>query len=136
MSSSLRSLTYVSQVVDAMSEAEFTQLGLKAARLNALDGITGLLVFNGNRFCQTIEGSPAALDDLLARLRRDDRHAEVEVVQDEAISERRFRSWDMQLLSVPADREQALAIARARLDSHADMAARSKIYEVVALASS
>ena len=131
MSDRLRSLTYVSRVSDSMSETEFTQLGLEAGRLNALDGITGLLVFNGERFCQTVEGAPAAIDDLLKRLHRDPRHTEIEVVDDEVIEVRRFRSWDMQLLAMPDDREAALDLARVRFDADADFAARAKIYQTV-----
>lgn len=131
MSETLRSLTYVSRTTGEISEAAFTQLGLEAARLNALDGITGLLVFNGHRFCQTIEGAPAAIDSLLARLGADPRHADLQIIEDQAIAERRFRSWDMQILSVPAERDAALAMARARLDSQADVTARAKIYKII-----
>lgn len=133
--SSLRSVTYVSEITDEMSDADFLQLGVTAARLNALDGITGLLVFNGRRFCQTVEGSSDALDHLLGRLKQDPRHDSIQVIEDQPIDARRFRSWDMQLLSVPADREEALEVARSRLDSEADVAARKKIYEIVAAAS-
>jgi hypothetical protein len=131
MSDSLRSLTYVSRVSDTMSETEFTQLGLEAGRLNALDGITGLLVFNGARFCQTVEGAPAALDDLLRRLTRDPRHSDIEVIDDVAIEARCFRSWDMQLLAMPHDRQAALDLARVRFDAEVDFAARAKIYQTV-----
>jgi hypothetical protein len=127
---SLRSLTYVSRAVLPFGGDYLQQLGLEAARLNALDGITGLLVFNGARFCQTIEGSPEAIENLLARLRRDRRHENVTVIDDAPVEERRFRSWDMQLLSVPADRDEALAVARTRLDP-ADLAARERIYQTV-----
>lgn len=131
MTNSLRSLTYASRVSDAMSDTEFTQLGLEAGRLNALDGITGLLVFNGERFCQTIEGAPAAIDDLLTRLHRDPRHTDLIILSDEAASERRFRSWDMQLLSVSRDRQAALDLARQRFEADADFAARATIYRTV-----
>lgn len=127
----LRSLTYVSRSTDFMSEAEFTHLGLEAARLNALDGITGLLVYNGERFCQTVEGAPAAIDSLLQRLGADPRHHDLEVIDDGAIVQRRFRSWDMQLLALPGEREAALALAQSRLDSSADVDARAKIYQTV-----
>ena len=135
MPEALRSLTYVSQTTDRMSESAFTQLGLEAARLNALDGITGLLVFNGQRFCQTVEGSPAAIDNLLTRLAADPRHCSLQIVEDMCVPNRRFRSWDMQFVSIPADRDAALQVARERLDSEVDVAARQKIYEVVELAS-
>jgi len=130
MPETLRSLTYVSEAREAMSEAEFTQLGLQAGRLNALDGITGLLVFNGARFCQTVEGAPAAIDSLLGRLNADPRHCAINVIDDQLVTQRRFRSWDMQLLVVPSEREAALDLARTRLDT-ADVDARAKIYETV-----
>jgi hypothetical protein len=127
----LRSVTYSSRAVLPFGEQDFHRLGLEAARLNALDGITGLLVFNGDGFCQTIEGSPEAIGDLLCRLRHDPRHSAFTILNDEAIQERRFRSWDMQLLTVPKDRDQALSLARTRFDQP-DLAARERIYETVA----
>jgi hypothetical protein len=127
----LRSLTYCSRAVQPFDDEDFRRLGLEAARLNALDGVTGLLVFNGGSFCQTIEGAPEAIGDLAERLRRDARHRDFTVLSDLPIGERRFRSWDMQLLSVPDDREQAIAIARTRFEQ-ADLAARERIYETVA----
>lgn len=131
MVQSLRSVTYISRATQPMSEVALSQLGLEAARLNALDGITGLLVFNGERFCQTIEGSAEAIANLVARLRRDRRHTDFEIVADEQAKDRRFRSWDMQVLSVPEDREAALDLARSRLDSELDVAARAKLYATV-----
>jgi hypothetical protein len=131
IASNLRSLTYVSRPTAPMSELEFTQLGLEAGRLNALDGITGLLAFNGERFCQTIEGSREALDSLLDRLSSDSRHSDLQILADETIDQRSFRSWDMQLLTVPDDCRSALAVASSRLDSQVDLAARTKIYETV-----
>jgi hypothetical protein len=114
-----------------MSDAEFTHLGLEAARLNALDGITGLLVYNGERFCQTVEGAPAAIDSLMERLQADSRHHDLAVIDDAVIPQRRFRSWDMQLLALPSERDAALAFAQSRLDSSADVEARAKIYQTV-----
>lgn len=128
----LRSLTYVSQAAEPMPEEAFNLLGVEASRLNALDGISGLLVFNGASFCQTIEGSPEAVEALLGRLLRDPRHTDVRVIADERVPTRRFRSWDMQLLRVPDERSAALDAARARLSSEEDLRARERIYETVA----
>lgn len=127
----LRSVTYTSRAVPPFGDNSFRQLGLEAGRLNALDGITGLLVFNGTRFSQTIEGGPNAIGDLLVRLARDPRHTEFEIVSEETIAARRFRSWDMQILSVPEECQAAIAFAKKRLDSELDVAARAKLYETV-----
>lgn len=128
---SLRSVTYTSRAVSPFDDQAFHNLGIEAGRLNALDGITGLLVYNGSRFSQTIEGAPDALDDLIGRLRRDQRHADFLIVEDAPIANRRFRSWDMQVLTVPEECQAALEFAKRRLDSDLDVEARAKLYETV-----
>lgn len=48
---------------------------VKAAReFNASQGITGLLLFDGERFIQYVEGYPQAITDLCEKLQRDPRH--------------------------------------------------------------
>lgn len=128
----LRTVTYVSQAKQPFAEDDFQRLGVEAARLNALDGITGLLVYNGTSFCQTIEGFGPAIDDLIGRLRRDPRHSGFTVLSEEVIENRRFRSWDMQLLSVPGERDDAMARARARFSEPSDESTRNAIYRTVA----
>ncbi len=129
---SIRSLTYVSQATQPMSDDAFSVLGIEASRLNALDGLSGLLVFNGTSFCQTIEGASDAVDALMERLRNDPRHDDLRIIDDGMIDARRFRSFDMQLLRVPEEKAAALHAARARLDSEDDVRARERIYETVA----
>ena len=65
----------------------------RAANLAA--GITGILVFDGMRFCQHLEGSRKQVLALLERIRKDLRHTQVEVVYQGALSERRFRSFSL-----------------------------------------
>lgn len=50
----------------------------------------GLLIFNGTHFLQITEGSPHAIDDLVERLRRDQRHSGVEVRDERTIEKRSF----------------------------------------------
>ncbi|MCW5259244.1 BLUF domain-containing protein [Verminephrobacter eiseniae] len=48
---------------------------IKTARaFNASNGITGVLLFDGERFCQYIEGNPVAVNALVDRIRQDPRH--------------------------------------------------------------
>lgn len=74
-----------------------------ATHLNALDGVTGLLIYNGRQFCQVIEGAESAIDDLIARLRRDPRHSEIVIEDERTIAEREFPGWSMQLAEVSID---------------------------------
>lgn len=48
---------------------------------DARDDITGLLVFDGQAFCQFVEGPRNAIATLLARLERDPRHLKMRVLQ-------------------------------------------------------
>jgi hypothetical protein len=52
---------------------------IQTARLfNAAHGITGVLIFDGERFVQYIEGPPDEMDCLITRLQNDPRHADFE----------------------------------------------------------
>ena len=65
----------------------------RAANITA--EITGILVFDGMRFCQHLEGHRKPVLALLERIRQDERHTQVEVVYHGPLSERRFRRFSM-----------------------------------------
>ena len=96
----LKSLTYTSLARLDLTEDGGVAIHREAARQNALDGITGLLVFNGTHFLQILEGSDDAIEDLLQRLRRDRRHEAVEVRDERMIDQRLFGDWSMELVRV------------------------------------
>ncbi len=98
----LKSLTYTSLArLDLVAE-DIEAIHRSARDLNALDGISGLLVFNGTHFLQIIEGAENAVDDLVTRLRRDPRHTGVEVRDQRRVEERSFPDWSMELVRVSA----------------------------------
>ena len=99
---SLRAIVYVSEATQAIDEDHAIVLAEQARRLNALDGITGMLVCNGTAFCQYVEGSPGAIDDLLARLRRDPRHRDLRITFDQPQAARSTPSWEMRLFGMDA----------------------------------
>ena len=98
----LKSLAYTSLARLDLGSADLVDIHQTARRLNALDGITGMLVFNGNRFLQIIEGAEEAIDSLLERLRRDVRHSALEVRDARLVAERSFADWSMELVTVSA----------------------------------
>lgn len=98
----LKALTYTSRASIDIGARELEDIHRTATQLNALDGITGMLVFNGTRFLQIVEGADLAVDELLARLRRDPRHSAIEVRDERRIEVRSFPGWSMQLLRVSA----------------------------------
>jgi hypothetical protein len=62
---------------------------------NGSDGITGLLLADGTRFLQALEGEADAVRACYARIALDDRHCDVVTVADEPIEHRQFGSWSM-----------------------------------------
>ena len=62
---------------------------------NAERGITGLLIFDGSRFCQHLEGPSQAVDALMKRIACDERHSEVRVLYRGERPERRYKRFDL-----------------------------------------
>lgn len=98
----LKSLTYTSLARIDLSAEDLHDIHRAARELNAIDGITGLLVFNGTHFLQIVEGAEDAIDDLLDRLRRDPRHSAIEVRDERMVDARSFPDWSMELVRVSA----------------------------------
>lgn len=68
----------------------------KAREANASLGLTGLLVFDGQRFCQYLEGPRDTLHQLLERIQADPRHGQIVLHQHDALPGRRaFQDWSI-----------------------------------------
>ncbi|MEA3064453.1 MAG: hypothetical protein QOJ27_892 [Sphingomonadales bacterium] len=98
----LKTLTYTSRARLDLDDDELNAIHQTARHLNALDGVTGLLLFDGSRFLQIIEGGEAAIDNLVERLRMDPRHSAFEVRDERFVERRSFADWSMELLRVSA----------------------------------
>jgi hypothetical protein len=98
----LKTLTYTSLARLDLTSQDLADIHQAVRHLNALDGITGLLVFDGARFLQIIEGGEEAIDNLVARLRRDVRHSALEIRDERAVDTRSFPGWSMELVRVTA----------------------------------
>ncbi|MHB1091859.1 BLUF domain-containing protein [Thiobacillus sp.] len=67
-------LVYLSRLGDEVSPACLATI-VRTARQRNLDGqINSLLIFDGLRICQILEGEQAAVCDLAERIRADERH--------------------------------------------------------------
>lgn len=98
----LKTLTYTSRARLDLGDEDLGAIHETARHLNALDGITGLLLFDGSRFLQIVEGSEDAIDNLVERLRMDPRHSAFEVRDERFVERRSFPDWSMELLRVSA----------------------------------
>jgi hypothetical protein len=66
-----------------------------ARRNNRANGITGLLMYNGKRFLQVLEGPSDAIDATFNRIRRDTRHRGQVLLARRTIEQREFGDWSM-----------------------------------------
>ena len=90
-------LLYASRAVDGIDEA-FLRSILEESRANNLEhGITGILCTYpaGGVFIQALEGGRKAVNRLYWNIVRDDRHADVTLLEYTEIEERRFAGWSM-----------------------------------------
>lgn len=96
----LKTLTYTSRARLDLGDEEVAAIHQTARHLNALDGISGLLLFDGSRFLQIVEGTEDAIDNLVERLRMDPRHSAFEVRDERYVERRSFPDWSMELVRV------------------------------------
>ena len=90
-------LTYVSECRIAGSEtvSEIELILACANERNARDKITGVLLFTGRHFAQTLEGAAPEVDGLFASIGRDWRHAVLAVVDRRVVVARKFPHWSL-----------------------------------------
>lgn len=91
----MRQLIYVSRATKPMESKDLWEILRASRRNNRTVGITGILLYDAMRFLQVIEGAPPRLDELLARLRHDARHSDLEVLLDRSLDAREFGDWSM-----------------------------------------
>ncbi len=120
ISSALYEVLYVSTLAPDQQTAVVAEIAAKARQVNAQLDITGLLIFDGQRFCQQLEGPQKAVLKLIERIRNDPRHINVEVLHHGPLAGRRFQHFSLAFSAV----EDVDALARMeRLDGEAALAA-------------
>lgn len=126
----LKSLTYTSLASLDLVARDLEDIHRSALELNALDGITGILVFNGTRFLQVIEGAADAIDELVDRLRRDPRHSGLEVRDERPVAARSFPGWSMELVRVSASYFEARETIADRIPEGVNAAVRDQLLKL------
>ena len=88
-------LTYISSAKQGVDDYAAMKI-LSASRANnRRDGLTGLLLFDGVRFLQALEGDPKVVNATYERIKADPRHRACVQLGRADITERAFGDWDM-----------------------------------------
>lgn len=114
--SPLYEFLYCSQLAESQTPSAVAQILARARPYNAANGITGLLVFDGLRFFQHLEGPAAPVEALMGRIAADHRHIDVSIAYEGHLSERRYRRFDMGYAQAEDPREME-TLARASGDA-------------------
>lgn len=86
---------YISTAATGMSESVVADI-LRVSRMNnAAADVTGLLLYDGYRFLQALEGPSAEVNAIYARVKIDPRHRALVMLHSRDIAERAFGSWAM-----------------------------------------
>lgn len=88
-------ITYHSRAEAAFADGDFANLLAQCQRRNRRDSITGLLLFDGFRFLQAIEGPHELVEVCMTRIANDARHTAVHVHSRKHIADREFGSFAM-----------------------------------------
>ena len=95
------SLTYVSSATAEMTAPQLDDL-LRTARLtNERCDITGMLLYAGGSFIQTLEGPADAVDARFTMIEADERHHTLFIVLREEVERREFLAWWMGYRRIP-----------------------------------
>lgn len=88
-------LIYCSRRRPALPASALSDILAVSQSNNGLNGITGFLGYTSSRFLQLIEGEAHKVNELYARVMRDDRHTDLTLIDYGSIDARHFPTWSM-----------------------------------------
>lgn len=106
-------LLYISELSPATPATSIAEILTQARKVNKLNGITGLLLFDGEHFIQVLEGGREDVLETMNRIESDHRHCGVKRLHESFIGQRQFQSFGVGYWYVE-DESRALHLGRLR----------------------
>ena len=94
---SLATVVYRSRAVRPLSGPDLHALIQSAAARNAREQITGVIVYDNQTFFQCLEGPAENVARLMHSIHKDQRHTEIDVLNNRPAAGRLFADWSMKL---------------------------------------
>lgn len=91
----LRQIIYISTARTPVAGTLLADIERAAQRNNRRGELSGLLLFDGVRFLQVIEGPPDRLEPAMRTIRADPRHFGLVLLRDRTVETRAFPQWAM-----------------------------------------
>jgi hypothetical protein len=86
---------FVSTLASHTSVSEVANIARRARASNKVLGLTGVLIFDGLRFCEHLEGDKIHISNRLECIQRDPRHTDMKLLHIGPIGRRRFTRFSM-----------------------------------------
>ncbi|HBL20438.1 MAG TPA: hypothetical protein DDZ29_06285, partial [Alteromonas mediterranea] len=96
----LKQLIYRSKATEKFSEEDLSKIMSDSLPYNEPNGITGILLFDGEYFFQVLEGESEKVEALYEHIKKDRRHSAIVKVTEIVIHERNFGAWLLRTLLV------------------------------------
>lgn len=93
-------VVYVSNAVANLSQRMIYDIEKISVKNNKISDITGILTYKENTFMQFLEGPELNLQRLFAKLKKDPRHTNIDVLRKTYIQERQFSYWHMKYMPI------------------------------------
>jgi hypothetical protein len=110
-------MLYVSRAVGPQTTAVTGSILSVAQAHNQRQNISGVLCQGQGLYLQVLEGERGAVNHLYARIVHDPRHTDVQLLQLEEISERRFAKWSMAFVDI-SDRDPMIRMGHPEFDPY------------------
>ena len=130
----LKRIHYISSFVEDMSDDEIEELASQAAKKNAENDITGVLMAKGGVFFQIIEGPEENIDKLFTNILKDIRHEKIITLGIQIGDLKRlFPNWHMKEINLDTTTSERLQPVKAIIDAvHAQAAIIENLTEALA----
>ena len=93
----LSTVVYRSRAVRPLSPAELHDLTRVAQARNSREAVTGLMLYDNERFFQWLEGPAQSVSSVMDSIVADHRHTDVEILDNRPTETRMFADWSMKL---------------------------------------
>lgn len=93
--SSIRRIIYSSKAVTDDVRTDQLSILSVSRRNNGMDGISGILWIEKDRYLQLLEGPVDSVADTFERIKRDPRHTEIAILDDRMTDATEFGEWAM-----------------------------------------
>ena len=91
----MKRITYLSRSHCSANDIRVLSLIRTCDRRNQVLGVTGQLYITTSHFLQTIEGHDDIVDQLFAVIRRDDRHGEIQILEETFDCRARYQAYSI-----------------------------------------